>query len=247
MNFARACVTVALVVPAFALVGGSLGCGGNDEPYKATPAWSGRKASLPSVPQLPNTPVKSGDAFTVYGAVHHLNSRIHNADVTAKNITITGYIVDSNIPRAPACAVHKTGKKDPDDCKTEIPTFVIADSKTPDEKAPRIKVMGWASNFANVHDAMEKYKNLKDPPTEKQVYQDEVWAMAVPYPLPSVGAKVKVTGKYGVNFSKSSAGIASDPRNGIMTYAGPPDSKIEYVEPAPEPAAFATNDTPKHK
>ncbi|MDB4992780.1 MAG: hypothetical protein JWM74_212, partial [Myxococcaceae bacterium] len=45
-----------------------------------------------------------------------------------------------------------------------------------------------------------------------------------------------------------SAGIAADPLSGIMTYAGPPDSKIEVLEPAPEPAAFG-NDTaaPKKK
>jgi hypothetical protein len=91
--------------------------------------------------------------------------------------------------------------------------------------------MGWASNFANVFEAMEKYKNLKEPP--KELYKDELWAVDVPFPLPAVGAKVKITGKYGVNFAKSSTGIAADPLNGIMTYG-----KVDYLEPSTEPAAF---------
>jgi len=48
-------------------------------------------------------PVKVGDAYSIYGAVHHLHSRIHSTEVTAKDISITGYIVDSNIrPRRSA-------------------------------------------------------------------------------------------------------------------------------------------------
>jgi hypothetical protein len=213
---------------------GAVACGNNDEPYKPTPAFSGRKASMPPVPQLPTSPIKAGDAFTVYGAIHHLRSSIHSAEVTAKDISIVGFIVESNIETAPKCAVHKTGKKDPEGCVTEIPTFAIADSKG-EVKGQKIKVMGWASNFANVFDAMEKYKNLKEPP--KELNKDELWGVDIPFPLPAVGAKVKITGKYGVNFSKSSAGIAADPLQGIMTY-----TKIEVLEEAPEKATFASND-----
>jgi hypothetical protein len=210
------------------------GCSsGSDDPYKPAPAWSGRKASLPAVPQLPNTPIKAGDAYTVFGAIHHLNSRIHSIDVTAKDITIQGYIVQSNIPEAPKCAIHKVGKKDPDDCKAEIPSFWIADNKD-DTKGQTIRVLGWAKNFASVFEAMEKYKNLKDPP--KELYKDEVWMIDVPFPLPSVGAKVKVTGKYGYTFSKSSTGLVSDPKNGVMTFGS-----YTVLEPAPENAAFAKN------
>lgn len=182
---------------------------------------------------MPSTPIKQGDAYTVYGAVHHLRSRIHGAEVTQKEITITGYITEYNLATAPECAVHKTGKKDPDGCVTEIPSFTIADTKDAksDAKTPHIKVMGWASNFANVFEAIEKYKNLKEPP--KELYKDELWAVDVPFPLPAPGAKVKVTGKYGVNFAKSSTGIAADPLNGIMTFG-----KIEYLEPSTEPAAL---------
>ena len=212
----------------------TIGCGSNDEPYKPAPAWSGRKPSLPAPPTLTNAPVKVGDAYTIAGASHQLRSRYHDKEVTAKSITIQGYIVEENISSAPACAIHKVGKKDPDDCVAEIPSFWIADTKDAGKDAPRIRVMGFAKNFASIFDAMDKTKNLKevkDP--EKDLYKDEVWSVTVPYPLPGKGAKVKVTGKYGYVFSKSSTGLVSDPINGVMTY-----EKIEYVEPAPEPVAF---------
>ncbi|HSQ64769.1 MAG TPA: hypothetical protein VLM85_16205 [Polyangiaceae bacterium] len=231
----KAVLSLALVASS-GLVALMPGCNSNEDPYKPVPAWSGKKVSLPAPPALPTDPIKSGDAYTVYGAIHHLNSLYHNAEVTSKDITIVGYIVDSNIPRAPACAVHKTGKKDPDDCKwsdgkdLQIPTIWISDSKT-DEKAPRIRVMGFADNYANLFDANEKYQHLKDPPGEKDVVKDELWGVDIPFPLPGVGAKLKVTGRYGVNFAKSSTGIEADPMHGIMTYQA--GGKWEYVEPPP--------------
>lgn len=210
------------------------GCGSGEEPYKPAPAWSGRAANLPSPPALNIGPIKVGDAYTIAGASHHLRSRMHEKEVTAKDITIIGYIVEENISSAPACAVHKVGKKDADDCNSEIPSFWIADTKGAGKDAPRIRVLGWAKNFATVFDAMEKYKKLKeikDP--AKDLIKDEVWGVEVPFPLPAVGAKVKVIGKYGFTFSKSSTGLVSDPVNGVATYG-----KIEVVEPAPEPVAF---------
>ncbi len=233
-----------LALAALAAAGVStIACGSNDEPYKAQPAWSGKAASVPGVPTLPTTPIRVGDSYTIYGALHHLHSRIHGAEVTQKDISITGFIVDSNIPRAPDCAVHPTGKADPEGCKTEIPTFWIADNKG-DKAAAKIPVMGWASNFANVYDAMKKYANLKEPPKHATapdmagkpgyLVLDELWAVDVPYPLPGVGAKVKVTGRYGVIFGKSSAGLVSEPSTGVMTY-----TSLETLEPATEPAAFA--------
>src|SRR5882762_11793672 len=77
------------------------GCGQTDEPYKPVPAFSGRKASLPAVPTMPTKAVKSGDSYTVYGAMHHLRSRVHNPDVASKDISITGYIVKTNLLDAP--------------------------------------------------------------------------------------------------------------------------------------------------
>ncbi len=207
----------------------TIGCGNADEPYKATPAWSGKKVSVPAVPTLPTNPIKSGDAYTVFGARHHLQSRIHDKEVTSKDITLIGYIVQENVTDAPECAVHKSGKGDPETCKAEIPSFWIADAKG--DTKTKIRVLGWAKNYASVFDAMDKYKGLKEPP--KELYKDAVWSVDLPYPLPAVGAKVKVTGKYGYTFSKSSTGIVSDPSNGVLTYA-----KIEYLEPPAAPLAF---------
>ena len=184
---------------------------------------------------LTSAPMKAGDAYTISGASHQLRSRIHDKEVTSKPITITGYIVEENISNAPSCAIHKVGKADPENCVTDIPSFWIADEKGASKDKPRIRVLGWAKNFASVYEAMEKTKNLKgvkDP--EKDLYKDELWTVTVPYPLPAVGAKVKITGKYGFAFAKSTAGIVSDPQNGVMTY-----EKIEYVEPSPEKVSFA--------
>jgi hypothetical protein len=70
-------------------------------------------------------------------------------------------------------------------------------------------VLGWASNFATVLEAHRRYGSLTQRPAA--VYQDELWAVDVPYPLPSAGAKVIVTGRYGRSFTKSSTGIVTDP------------------------------------
>ncbi len=204
-------------------------CTSTEDTYKPTPAYSGAKATLPAVPTLPSLPIKIGESFTIYGAIHHLNSSVHGPDVNDKDISLVGYIVQSNMDTVDKCAVHKAGKADPEGCKTDIPTFWLSDVKG--EKKQTIRVMGWASNFANVFDALEQYKNLKEPP--KEPYKDGLWAVDVPFPLPATGAKVKVSGKYGVNFGRSSTGVASDPANGIMNV-----TKIEYLEPSPEPASF---------
>ncbi|MFO0677284.1 MAG: hypothetical protein U0169_12180 [Polyangiaceae bacterium] len=208
----------------------STGCGANnDEPYKPAPAWTGRKASLPAPPANIVMPPKVGDTYSVARIIHDLRSRIHEKEVNGKEVTITGYIVESNIPTAPKCAQHPTGKKDPENCTTEIPSFWIGDVKG-DDKGKKIRVLGWASNFANVYDAMQKYKGLKEAP--KKLVMDELKGVEIPFPLPAVGAKVKVTGKYGYTYQGS--GLVSDPNNGVLTYG-----KVEVLEPAPEPAAFA--------
>ncbi|HKQ71948.1 MAG TPA: hypothetical protein VJT73_21535 [Polyangiaceae bacterium] len=212
-----------------AVVSALPGCSQAEEPYKPAPAFSGRKASLPGVPTLPAKAVKAGDAYTVYGAMHHLRSRVHNAEVNAKDIAITGYIVKTNLAEAPACAVHKTGKGDKDDCKAPIPAFWIADEKGDDKNA--VKVMGWASNFAQIFDASEKYAGPKG--TSAEAVKDEFWAVDVPNPVPNVGAKVTVSGNFGVSFTKSTSGVETDPSHGIMTYA-----KLTYVEPPSEPGTL---------
>lgn len=211
---------------------GPVGCGGEDNPYKPVPAWSGKHANVPSPPSLPSTPIKQGDAYTVYGAIHQLQSLIHSKDVTAQPISITGYIVDSNIPRAPDCAVHKTGKKDPEGCTPEVPSFWIADDKG-STKPQKIRVVGWARNFAVVYDAMSAYQKLKPGDQPKEPITDDMLNVPVPFPLPAVGAKVKITGAY--NFSKTVVSdMVSDPANGVLSL-----QKMDTLEPAPEPAHFA--------
>ncbi len=210
------------------------GCSSNsNDPYQPSPAWSGKKASLPAVPSLPSTPIQSGDAYTVYGSGHHLRSLVHNRDVTEKDISIVGYIVETNIAKAPACAVHKTGKADPKDCEAPLPLFVISDVKG-ETKGPRIQVVGWAGNFANIYDAMEEYKKAKPGEKPKEMYKDQTLGADVPYPLPAVGAKVKITGSYGFAKSIGSGGTVADPVYGVLAY-----KSMETLEPAPEPAAFA--------
>jgi len=219
---AVAAVLVATLLPA---------CGQTEDPYKPQPAFSGSKPSLPPVPTLPNKPIKNGDAYTVYGAMHHIRSRVHNVDVNGKDITLVGYIVKTNLADAPECAVHKTGKGDKDDCKAPIPAFWIADEKGADIK-DAIKVMGWASNFAQIFDAIQKYSAPVQKAKDEAV-KDEFWGVDVPNPIPAVDAKVQVTGNYAVSFTKSTSGVETDPRRGIMTYA-----KINYVEPPPELATL---------
>ncbi len=214
------------------------GCNSNDEPYKPVPAFSGRKASMPAVPTLPNKPIKVGDAYTVYGVAHHLRSRVHNADVNGKDLTINGYIVKTNLMEAPPCAVHKTGKGDKEDCKAPVPAFWIADEKG-DEKNT-IKVMGWASNFAQVYDGIEKYSAKPVAGKEPEVVKDEFWGQDVPNPIPNVGAKVSVAGTYGVSFTRATSGVETDPEHGIMSV-----TKLTYLEPPPQPAVLPGMKAPK--
>ncbi len=213
-----------------------VGCGGGDDnPYKPQPAWSGKAASLPAPPTLPSTPLKNGDAYTVYGAVHQLRSMMHAKDVTSPPaISIVGYIVDSNIPRAPDCAIHKTGKADPEGCTPEVPSFWIADNKD-DTKGLKVRVVGWARNFAVIYDAMQMYKKVKpgEQPTDKQVVTDDMLNVPLPFPLPAVGAQVKITGAYNVAKTVVSD-MVSEPTGGVMAL-----QKMDTLQPAPEPAKFA--------
>jgi hypothetical protein len=204
-----------------------------ENPYKPQPAWSGRAASLPAPPSLPSTPIKAGaDSFTVYGAVHQLRSLIHSKDVTAQPISITGYIVDSNIPRAPDCAIHKTGKADPEGCSPEVPSFWIADEKG-NAKGIKVRIVGWARNFAVIYDAMVAYKKVKPGDQPKEPVTDDMLNVPLPFPLPSVGAKVKVTGSY--NFGKTVVSdMVSEPIGGVMAL-----QKMDELEPAPEVAQFS--------
>jgi hypothetical protein len=203
------------------------GCGGEDLPYTMKTAYNGKKPSLPGVPTLPTKPKKQGDAYSIYGVTHDLRSRVHAEDVNGKKLSLIGYIVKANYGDAPKCSIHKTGKGDPADCKSPVPTFSIADEKS--ESKDVIDVMGWASNYAQIFAMIEALDKAPKGKEDTVKLQDEFWGMELPNPLPNVGAKVKVTGTYGITFTKATGGAAANPKYGIMTV-----EKIEYLEPAPE-------------
>lgn len=205
-----------------------LACGSEEAKYEPRPANSGAKASLPSVPTLQKKPIKQGDAYTVWGAAYYLRSNVHRKDIVGKDITVTGYITKTNLMEAPACAVHKTGKADPEGCKAPVPTFWIGDTKDAPENES-IKVMGWASNFANLYDAIQEF----DRPKDDAGYDDQLWGVKVPNPLPSKGAKVTVKGKFSTTFMKASSGAEADPYQGIIDF-----QDITQHEPAPELATI---------
>lgn len=225
MNARNAAALVACL--AFAAL--AAGCGAEDPPYQPKPAYSGRKATMPGVPTLPAKAKKQGDAYTVWGLTHDLRSRVHRNDVNGKTVTVVGYVVKTNYNDAPPCAVHKTGKADPPDCKPPVPSFSIADDKG--ETKDMIEVLGWASNFAQVFTMIEAIDKAPKGKEGEVKLSDEFWGGELPNPIPNVGAKVKVTGSYGVTFTKATGGAAANPKYGILTA-----EKIEYLEPPPEKA-----------
>lgn len=225
------------------LAAATIGCGGDEVQYKPKPAASGKKPNLPAVPTLPAKKKKDGDAYTIWGITHDLRSRVHHDDVNGKKVSIVGYIVKTNYQQkcadknntankddcAPECAIHKTGKADPPECKQPIPTFFIADAK--DEQKDMIAVMGWASNFPQMYSLIDGIKRAPKGEEDKVKLADEFWGGDLPNPVPAIGAKVKVTGIYGETFTKATSGAATNPKYGIMT-----SEKIEQLEAAPEMA-----------
>jgi len=75
------------------LAAATVGCGGDEVQYQPKPAYSGKKSTLPAVPTLPNKKKKDGDAYSIWGITHDLQSRVHHDDVSGKKLTIQGYIV----------------------------------------------------------------------------------------------------------------------------------------------------------
>jgi len=193
------------------------------EPYIPRAASTAPQPNLPVVPEIPIVAIKLGADYTVTGAVRRLRSR-HHAEDFSDEVTIVGVIVASNLSTAPACALHRVGQRDPEHCVTEIPSFTIADDP---QATARIRVLGWASNFATVFEALTLAKTAKSPVP----YRDDRWGVEVPIPLPAIGAKVRVHGRYGFMFTKSSTGVVSDPENGVFTVAS-----IDTVVPASTPA-----------
>jgi hypothetical protein len=210
-------------------------CAADEVPYVPKPAAS-IKAALPPVPAIPQKPIKEGDAYTVWGASYHLRNRVQTASIASKDISLTGYIVKTNLPDAPECAVHETGKADPEGCQAPIPAFWIGETKdAPLEDC--IKVMGFASNFAQLYDAVKEFKKrekqkLKDG-EQPEPLMDAFWGVKIPDPLPVKGAKVTIKGNYSNTFTKATSGTEADPIMGIMTM-----EELKYLEPPTEVATL---------
>jgi hypothetical protein len=202
-------------------------CGREEVKYKPRLAPK-NQITLPAVPNVPQTPIKRGDVYTVWGASYSLRSRVLHKDIADKPLTLEGYIVDTNLMEAPECAVHKGGKADPENCKPAVPTFWLGDDKTASKK-DSIRVLGWASNYAQIFDAIKEI----DEKGEKADPKDTFWGKDIPKPLPAKGAKVRVTGPYSTTFTGASTGAEADPIMGILTY-----TKIEVLEEAPELATL---------
>ncbi len=168
------------------------------------------KPTLPSV-VLPSDPVRDDSMFTVWGASHHLRSTPHRKGVTTGPITVVGFVVATNYAKAPACAVHRSGKPDPADCVAPMPTFYLADK--PSEPTSFITVMGWASQWSTVYEMMLAIdKQGGDAETL------DAWSgKPVPNPIPSLGARVAVTGSYDFTFTTGTAAV-SNPRFGVLSY-----------------------------
>jgi hypothetical protein len=205
------------------------------DPYIAAPAWSGPSPALPVPPVIPPSPEKIGEAYTVRGAIHLLRARTPSP-VLQEDIRVVGYIVDTNLARAPKCLLHPVGKQTPAGCidgpnfsAGEAPRFMIADDNGA-SAGPRIIVSSWARNFAVVFDALRAYGKSADPPHERQF--DDILGVAVPFPLPAIGAKVEVTGRYQSGFGASER-ATFDPPNGVLIY-----HSMITLERAPTPAAF---------
>lgn len=225
---------VLTVLVALGLSAQAIACGNDEGAYVPKPAPS-IKANLPPVPAIPQKPIKEGDAYTVWGASYHLRSRVNAPTIAGKDITLVGYIVKTNLPDAPECAVHETGKADPPDCHAPIPAFWVGESKdSPLEDS--IKVMGWASNFAQLYDAIKEYqKRAKRPPKdgEAEPIMDEFWGSKIPDPIPVKGAKVSLKGNYSTTFTKATSGTEADPIMGILTL-----EELTYVEKPTEVATL---------
>ncbi len=169
-----------------------------------------------------------GQSFTPWGARRLWCDPATRPGDAGTPLSIEGFVVATNLARMPSCAVHPAGVADPADCRSEIPTFWVGDSvETPLVQA--IPVMGWASNAAQLFDAIADFDSSS--PSAEVV--DELWGRAIPNPLPAPGAKVRVDGSYGTRFSLSSAGGLQNAAVGVLTYRA-----MRTLSPAPSLATL---------
>jgi hypothetical protein len=128
------------------------------------------------------------------------------------------------------------GKADPEGCNAPVPRSGSArPARRPENEC--IKVMGWASNFAQVYDAVEEYEKKED--AEKS---DTFWGVKLPNPLPMKGAKVTVKGDYSTTFVRATTGTEADPIMGILTF-----EEMTYHEKPAELAFLPGRTRPKSR
>jgi hypothetical protein len=153
---------------------------------------------------------------------------VHRAEVSDRAVTIEGYITKTNLLDAPRCAVHPAAAASSKSCRAPAPAFWLGD--TPDA-APKdcIKVLGWASSYAQVYEALRQLDSGK--PAAGRI--DALLGKPLPNPLPAVGAKVSVTGEYGSTFVMPSSDAEADIVMGLLTY-----QTMRYETPSPELATL---------
>lgn len=219
--------------------------------YKPEPAYSGAKASLPKVPQLPpQSSYKNGANWTIYGLQHQLNSPRHNAEVNGKPVTVVGYVTKVYEPAEPAgkegCIYphkkHLPTSKEPNpkgmDCafvakEVEPPHFYIADTKDEKNPAKMIKVMGYYCSYIQLYFAYDWYKThdlskaKDDKEREELMFTDNLCSTQVSFlGEPKIGAKVTVTGQFGSKYEEGTGGRAVSPF-GIIDVTSFKKGKIE--------------------
>ncbi len=224
-SFRDQCVTASLLLARLEADASS-----EAEPSVAREVPKAEGGVAPRVPvvDLAREPTRQGDAYTVWGAAYFLRSARHRADVTSGPIAVTGYIVKTNLSEMPKCAVHAPGIADPVDCRAPLPTFWLGDSPDAPE-ADCIPVLGWASNPAQIHEAIRVFDRARRRGKPAEPVEDAFWGTALPDPLPARGARVTVTATYGEDFTMASSGLLHDEVMGFLTYRS-----IDTLEPAQE-------------
>ncbi len=214
---------VVMLLVAFALSATLPAASESSHRYRPRSAWSGPKPQLPPVLKWVEPPVLRDGKYTVWGASYSLRHRALRHAVNDQRIQIQGVIGKTNLADAPKCAVHRPGVADPDFCHAPLPTFWVCD-KANDKPEDCIRVMGWASNFAQIYGALTERQ--KAPDAE---YLDAFWGTPHPNPIPAAGARVTITGNYGQAFTRATLGAVRDQVMGLMTY-----EKLEYHSLPPE-------------
>lgn len=164
-------------------------------------------------------------AFTVREASCTLRDGNQSGTFEKEEIAITGYVTATNLPDVPPCANHRPGVSDPVGCSLPVPAFWIGNTRNA-SRSNSIRVVGWASQYAQVLAAKARYAEAGAGVTDFDVF----WGVPIPNPIPEVGARVVVVGRYGVSPLDSSRGTDTNYTMGILTY-----SSMKTIEPAPAP------------